>query len=428
MNLASSNLASSSAQLASGQALSWFQQLARAKLLERLNSLHDGVLRYSERQFVAQHQDDDAQPIEFGAPSRDSLTAQLRVDDARFFSQLAVGGSIGFAESYMRGHWHTDNLTDLLRMLYRNRLQASAKPSLPGLAVQLARRIAFKLQSNTIGRSRRHIAAHYDLSNDFFELFLDSTWMYSSAYFENDSLSLAEASEAKLAQICRKLDPQPQEHVLEIGTGWGGFALHLLQHHDVRLTTTTISESQRTKAVERVNARGLANRVELLNVDYRQLHGQFDKLVSIEMIEAVGEQFLPTYFRQCDRLLRPGGRMVMQAIVMPEQRYTAYRKNVDFIQQYIFPGGFLPSISALQDAVGAGTDFRLIELEDLSLHYARTLAEWRKRFVGNLAAVRQLGFDDRFIRMWEYYLCYCEAGFREQAVRLVQIVWDKPMH
>jgi cyclopropane-fatty-acyl-phospholipid synthase len=215
---------------------------------------------------------------------------------------------------------------------------------------------------------------------------------------------------------------------MEIGTGWGGFALRAVQKYGIELTTTTISQAQRLKALSRFEAAGISDRVRQLDSDYRDLEGQYDKLVSIEMVEAVGDRFLDTYFRQCGRLLKPGGRFVLQSIVMPESRYSEYRRGGDFIQKYIFPGGFLPSVAAIQESVGRTTSLRLQTVEDLSTHYARTLQAWRTRFFDRLDEVRQLGFDDYFIRMWEYYLCYCEAAFREQTVGIVQIVWDKPRH
>ena len=291
---------------------------------------------------------------------------------------------------------------------------------------KLLARAAHWADRNSRRGSRHNIARHYDLGNEFFELFLDPTLMYSSAFFESESSTLHDASIAKLDRICRKLDLQPSDNVLEIGTGWGGFALHSVQNYGCSLTTTTISQEQLSKARERVEMAGISDRVRLLDADYRDLTGQFDKLVSIEMIEAVGARFLGDYFRQCGRLLKPGGRFVLQGIVMPEKRYESYRRSVDFIQKYIFPGGFLPSVAAIQDAVGQNSTLRLQSVEDLSPHYARTLEEWRQRFSDRIDDVRALGFDDRFIRMWEYYLCYCEAAFREQAVGVVQMVWDKP--
>ena len=384
-------------------------------MLDWMSRLEGGAIRFC----------DTGTPRLFGEGGPNSLRADWNINDSEFYRHLATGGSLGLAESYLRGHWKSNDLTSLLAILYRN--QRTSKVT--GITAALARlfgRFAQFVDGNTVHGSRRHIAAHYDLSNEFFELFLDPTLMYSSAFFEGEDVSLYEASVAKLDQICSKLDLQPSDDVLEIGTGWGGFALHAVQNHDIRLATTTISSAQFEKARERFARAGIEERVQLLDTDYRHLDGQYDKLVSIEMVEAVGERFLDTYFRKCGRLLRPGGRFVLQAIVMPEQRYGYYRRNLDFIQKYIFPGGFLPSVTALHESVGRTSGLRLQDVEDLSTHYARTLREWRNRFFNRLDDVRALGFDDRFIRMWEYYLCYCEAAFREQAVRVVQIVWDQP--
>lgn len=358
--------------------------------------------------------------------SSDDAAVRWTVDDASFFREVALGGSMGFAESYLRGHWRTSNLTELLRVLYRN-LSRTGVDALP--MARLGRflgRLATGWKSNSRDRSRRQIAAHYDLSNEFFELFLDPTMMYSSAWFDSDSTTLHQASLAKLDRICSKLDLQSSDHVLEIGTGWGGFATRAAITRQCKVTTTTISQAQFRMAERRFREAGISDSVQLLNEDYRDLEGQYDKVVSIEMIEAVGERHLHSYFRQCASLLKPGGRLLIQAIVMPEERYEAYRRSTDFIQRYIFPGGFLPSIAAIQKAVGNTSSLRIQSLEDLSIHYARTLEAWRERFLQRIDDVRALGFDDRFIRMWEYYLCYCEAAFREQAVRVVQIVWDKP--
>ena len=356
------------------------------------------------------------------------LTATWQIDSPKFYSHLATGGSLGVAESWMQGHWQTDDLTTLLRILCRNLERMPTGTSAMATVSRWLKRAAFLWHSNTRRASRRHIAAHYDLSNEFFELFLDRTMMYSSAYFEHPRKSLHDASVAKLDQICGKLDLRSSDQVLEIGTGWGGFSLHAATSYGCHITTTTISDAQLQRARQRVESAGLADRVELLNSDYRDLEGQYDKIVSIEMVEAVGERYLDAYFRKCGQLLKPGGRMVIQAIVMPEQRYDSYRRSVDFIQQYIFPGGFLPSVAAIQNSVGRTSCLRLQSIEDMAGHYAKTLREWRLNFHEQIDQVQSLGFDDRFIRMWEYYLCYCEAAFLEQAVKVVQIAWDKPRH
>ena len=401
---------------ASQQRRSWLQNFARSKMHRMLDKISGGLLEVVEHDGIA----------EFGSGGSDGLQAEWQIRDPRFYDHLAMAGSLGVAESYLQGYWQADDLTTLLRILCRNLSHLSQSGS--GLAVvskAIARGLHW-LDRNTKSGSLRNIQAHYDLSNDFFELFLDPTWMYSSACFDDDGMTLHEASVAKLDTICRKLDLQPSDHVLEIGTGWGGFALYSVGQYGCDLTTTTISQAQYEKASSRIADAGLERKVNLLTTDYRDLTGLYDKLVSIEMIEAVGGQFLDVYFRMCGRLLKPGGRFVLQGIVMPEERYESYRHSVDFIQKYIFPGGFLPSVAAIQESVGRTSDLRLQSVEDLSLSYAKTLEQWRENFFDRIDDVRALGLDDQFIRRWEYYFCYCEAGFREDAVRVVQMVWDKP--
>lgn len=394
--------------------LTWAQALVRRRLLTWLGSLQRGQIQFS-----------DARTQALFGPTAATSQAEWRINDPSFYSHLAAQGSLGLAESYLRGHWQTDDLTTFLQILCRNLGRTSGVTTTLAKVFQRIQHFAFRLDPNSRSGSRRHIAAHYDLSNQFFELFLDPTLMYSSAWFEEQTTSLHDASQAKLDRVCGKLELHPTDRLLEIGTGWGGLALHAASQFGCHVTTTTISPAQFQKASQRVQQAGLDERIELLTADYRDLSGQFDKLVSIEVVEAIGERHLDGFFRKCNTLLRPGGRCVMQAIVMPEQRYAAYRRNVDFIQKYIFPGGFLPSISAIQDSVGRTSQFRLESIEDMSPHYATTLEHWRRRFLDRLDDVRALGFDDRFIRMWEYYLCYCEAAFRERGVRVVQIVWDK---
>ena len=391
------------------------QRLIRRRLVAKLRTLTQGAIRFS----------DSVSSEVFGNAVAETKDFSLAVQDPAFYGRIATGGSLGFAESYLRGEWKTDHLTGLLRTLYQHFDAADSIGIVPHIG-RLLRSTVGPLHRNTRDKSKRQIAAHYDLSNDFFRLFLDPTMMYSSAWFADPETSLHAASVAKLERICQKLRLQPNDNILEIGTGWGGLALHVVENHDCDITTTTISKAQLTHARQRFAEAGIADRIRLLESDYRDLVGQFDKLVSIEMVEAVGEQFLDTYFRCCGNLLRPGGKFAMQAIVMPESRYKSYRHGTDFIQKYIFPGGFLPSVAAMQESVGRVSDLRLETVEDMSSHYARTLECWRNRFFKHLPEVRELGFDDRFIRMWEYYLCYCEAAFREQAVRVVQIVWDKP--
>lgn len=361
----------------------------------------------------------------FGEQSPDRLTADVTIHDRRFFQDIAFSGSLGAAEAWLDGYWSCDDLTALLRLFCRN-LDASLQmdTGLARLGMWLAKG-AHWLASNTRSGSRRNIAAHYDLGNELFRLFLDDTMMYSSGYFTDDNQSLRSASEAKLELICRKLNLRAEDRILEIGTGWGGFATHAARNYGCHVTTTTISREQFQLASERIQRAGLEDRVHLLLSDYRDLTGSYDHIVSIEMIEAVGHRFLPSYFQCCDRLLKPQGNLLIQAITMPDQRYQRYCRQTDFIQKYIFPGGHLPSIGAMQAAIAQGTRLVMTHGEQFPDSYAGTLRHWRARFFDRIDEVRALGYDDRFIRMWDYYLCYCEAAFLERAVSVGQFVWEK---
>ncbi|MCA9080716.1 MAG: class I SAM-dependent methyltransferase [Planctomycetaceae bacterium] len=360
-----------------------------------------------------------------GAPAEDALQAQVHVHNQECFRKIALNGSLGAAEAYLNGDWTTDDLVSVLRIFCRNLDQLSQMER--GLAALLttAARWWHNRRRNTVDGSQRNIAEHYDLSNEFFQLFLDPTLMYSAALFERPEMTLQQASVAKLDRICQRLDVRPGDHIIEIGTGWGGWALHAAQNYGCRITTTTISRNQYELAQQRIAAAGLTDRVTVLLKDYRHLTGTFDKLVSIEMIEAVGHEFLPQYFQACHNLLKPGGRMVIQAITMPDHRYEVYRRSVDFIQRYIFPGGHLPSVRAMQQATEQGTWLQLVEAVQFPDSYALTLRHWRNAFHERLDEVRALGFDERFIRMWDYYLCYCEAAFLERAVHVGQFVWER---
>lgn len=339
---------------------------------------------------------------------------------------MALGGGLGAAESYIQGDWDASNLTDAMRILARNS-NVLTRVEKGGARFKRPLRVALNwLRRNTRDGSRRNISAHYDLSNEFFALMLDRTMTYSSGYFERSDSNLEEASIAKYDRICRKLNLTPRDHVLEIGTGWGGFAEHAVTHYGARVTTTTISEQQYRFAKQRIAAAGLSDRVTLLQQDYRDLQGSFDKLVSIEMIEAVGEKFLSQYFAKCSSLLKDDGKMCLQAILIPDQRYDRYRRSVDFIQRYIFHGGFLPSPGAIAGYIGRETDLQCVHMEDFGHHYARTLELWRQRFWSQMDQVRRLGFDERFVRTWDYYLSYCEAGFREHQIGVSQLVFTKP--
>ncbi len=362
----------------------------------------------------------------FGVPSADpELRAAGEIHDPAFYRAAALRGSVGAGEAYMDGLWSCDSLPSALRIFARNHeLLGSLDSGWARIASPLLR-LRHLTRRNTRAGGRRNIAEHYDLGNDLFELFLDESMMYSCAYFESEGASLAEASRAKIDRICRKLELASNDHLLEIGTGWGGFALHAARHYGCRITTATISPAQYEFARERIRRAGLDRQVTVLLEDYRDLSGRFDKLVSIEMIEAVGYEFLETYLRQCSERLCSGGRAVIQAITIAEEFLAEAMRSVDFIKRYIFPGSALPALSQLDRIVRESTDFTWLDTEDITPHYARTLRFWRERFLAHRDRVRQLGYPDRFVRMWEFYLAYCEAGFLERHIGDVQIVLQK---
>ncbi len=354
------------------------------------------------------------------------LRATVTVHDPRFYARALFSGSLGAAEAFMEGLWSCDDLTALCRIFTRNTAVGDGLDrGITRLFFAAARGFHWLRRNNRSG-SQRNIAAHYDLGNDFFSLWLDDTMTYSSGIFERPDSTLREASIAKLDRICQRLALNQGDHVLEIGAGWGSFAIHAAATYGCRVTTTTISREQHDLAIQRVAAAGLSDRVTVLLKDYRDLKGQYDKLVSIEMIEAVGHAFLDTYFKQCAALLKPQGAMMLQVITMNDQRYDRYLKTVDFIQHYIFPGSCCPSLTAMTTSISRASDFKLSHLEDFGPHYARTLATWRERFFAVVDEVRTMGYDDRFIRMWDYYLSYCEAGFAERYIGVAQILLTKP--
>jgi cyclopropane-fatty-acyl-phospholipid synthase len=363
---------------------------------------------------------------EAAADGRENLRPTLRVHDPVFYRALAGNGSVGAGESFMDGEWDCDDLVALVRLLVRNR------ELLDGMETGLARlggmamRWLHAARRNTRAGSRRNIAAHYDLGNEFFELFLDEAMMYSSAMFASPSDTLEQASERKLRRICEKLDLRAGDHLLEIGTGWGGMAIYAAREHGCRVTTTTISERQHALASERVRAAGLQDRITLLRRDYRDLEGSYDKLVSIEMVEAVGHQFLDGYFGKCASLLAPGGLALVQAITIEDHRYQQALDSVDFIKRHVFPGSFIPCASVLVESAARAGRLRLLNLEEFGDSYALTLQHWRQRFQAHREKARALGLDERFLRLWEFYLCYCEGGFFEHAIGDAQLLLAAP--
>jgi len=395
----------------------WMDRVARKLVHAQLSNIENGEIVIRE----------DGNEYYFGSVSEEfPLRVYLDIHHSSVWSDVAFGGSSGSGEAYIKGSWSCNNLLGLVRIFLRNRhvLQQMDK-RMTRLKAPLHKSLHW-LSRNTRKGSRRNIGAHYDLGNDLFELFLDPTMMYSCAYYPSQETSLNEAAVAKLDRICQKLELKPEDHLLEIGTGWGGFAMHAAKHYGCRVTTTTISRQQYELAHQRVQEAGLEDRITLLFEDYRDLSGQYDKLVSIEMIEAIGHQYLDTYFDKCSSLLKPNGMMLLQAITIADQRYEEALREVDYIKKFIFPGGFLPSIAAMSKSVARVTDMKLFHMDDIGPHYARTLAHWRERFFDRIDQVRESGYSDAFIRMWEYYLCYCEGGFEERDIGTVQMLLTKP--
>lgn len=395
-----------------------FERFARGAVFRQLNDIRSGCMEIIEgkvRHSFGVQNGDTARDIPAMTVHRPSL-----------FSRTLLGGQLGAAESYMDGDWSCNDLTGLIRVFIRNiNSRASMSNNFERLTKPLLR-FSHWLRSNSLKGSRKNIAAHYDLSNDFFALFLDETMMYSSAFFEKEDMPLAEASSAKNERLCRMLRLSPDDHLLEIGTGWGGFAIHAAREHGCRVTTTTISKAQFQFANERVEKAGLSGKIKVLLEDYRLLTGTYDKMVSIEMIEAVGHEYLDAFFKRCSGLLKPDGAMALQAITIQDRLYKQHSTSVDFIKKHIFPGSCLPSIARMLDATRKYTDMNLAKLEEITPHYVKTLNVWRRRFLEKIELIRGMGFGEKFIRMWEFYLCYCEAGFAERYIGSVQMLFAKP--
>jgi cyclopropane-fatty-acyl-phospholipid synthase len=366
----------------------------------------------------------DRREVALGDPAAQArITAWI--DDWRFFRRALTAGDIGVGESYMEGEWRTNDLVGLCRCFLADSavLDYGSTWTLGDRLRNLWRRLA---TLNTLSGSRRNIRYHYDLSNDFFRLFLDESMLYSCAIFSREDATLAEAQLEKIDGICKRLELRPGHEVLEIGSGWGAFAVHAAREYGCRVTSLTLSEEQLRLARERVAAAGVEDRVAIGLCDYRDASGSFDRIVSIEMLEAVGYEYFGTFFQKCAQCLRRGGRMLLQTISVPDQRFDRYRRSLDWIRKYVFPGGLLPSLHEITRAVKQHTSLRVNSVEDIGTHYARTLHLWRERFLAQLPEVRRLGFDDRFIRMWEFYLASCEAAFAVRYVGDLQIELEQP--
>lgn len=399
--------------------LSRFNRLARRLVMSRLAHIDKGCLRVHEQ----------GQVYRFGeAEDQTELVAEIRVEDMRAYAEVMYSGSIGSAEAYMSDYWSTPDLLAVIRIFVRNMDALDKMDASQSFISRWLLSLHALASRNTRSGARRNISAHYDLGNSFFSLFLDRRMMYSSAIYPHENATLDEAAEYKLQVICERLQLTPDDHLLEIGTGWGGLALYAARHYGCRVTTTTISREQYQHALAQVEAAGLESRIQVLFKDYRELEGCYSKLVSVEMIEAVGHEYYAEYFRKCAQLLAADGLMLLQAITIADQRYQQARRQVDFIQRYIFPGGGLPSVTRIMSLLTRDTSLNLLHFQDIGLHYARTLRHWRQGFMAQLAAVREQGFDDRFIRMWEFYLCYCEGGFLERSIGTGQFLIAGPQY
>jgi cyclopropane-fatty-acyl-phospholipid synthase len=386
-----------------------------------LRSLQHGSLTITMPDGQTLHVGEDVSPYR----------AALHIKTSDVFQRAVLFGDIGFAESYIDCEWETDNLTALLKIFLLNVeeisiLSGSKRKYSPMNILKFVNRISYTLRKNSKAGSKRNISEHYDLSNDFFSLFLDSSMTYSSAHFSHENESLEDAQREKYDRLYRKLKLKPTDHLLEIGSGWGGFAVHAVKNYGCRVTTVTISREQYEYAKERFKREGVEDRIEIRLQDYRDVTGEFDKIVSIEMLEAVGDEYLETYFRKCHEVLKKNGILAVQVITSPDSRYKEFKSGVDFIQKHIFPGSLLPSIAALNRAVNKSGTMHLHDLKEFGLSYARTLAAWKQRFNKNVEQVKMLGFDDRFIRKWNYYLSYCEAGFATRNTNVVQMVYARP--
>ena len=389
-------------------------RIARSLVFRQLKKIDTGYISIQEGN----------KKFSFG--KKGNLSAHITVHDPRFYGALAFGGSIGVSEAFMQKFWSVNDLTKLIRIMAINQNAMDQLESLFNVFLKPILKCLHYLNQNSVKGSRINISKHYDLGNDFFSLFLDSTMMYSSAVFKNPQDSLYQGSMHKLEMICQGLELNAQDHVIEIGSGWGGFAIYAAQNYGCKVTTTTISKQQYLFVKQKIKDLKLTHKIKVLLSDYRHLKGQYSKLVSIEMLEAVGYQYYDTYFKVCSHLLKPDGIAFIQTITITDQRYEKAKHSVDFIQRYIFPGSCIPSLTALQNSITESSDLKIYQVRDIGDHYARTLALWRIAFFKRLSEVKALGFDDVFIRMWHFYLAYCEGGFKEKVISDIHLKLIKP--
>jgi cyclopropane-fatty-acyl-phospholipid synthase len=395
---------------------SWQHKLCRTIMLKVFASLPQGRMVIKERGVLVDT---------FGQKDSE-LHAEIDFQCLSVYKSLLFGGSVASGETFSEGLWTTPNLTNVIRVFARNLpLLDSWESKMEWLAFPI-RKISHLANKNSASGAKKNIAAHYDLGNKLYTRFLDDTMMYSSAIYPSKNSTLAQAQNAKLKAICDKLQLTSKDHVVEIGTGWGGLAVFAAKNYGCKVTTTTISEEQHQYTQNLINKEGLQDKITLLKEDYRLLEGKYDKLVSIEMIEAVGKEYLPTFFKKCSSLLKDEGLMVLQAITISDHRLESYSKSVDFIQKHIFPGGFLPSQLLINQHLKKHTDLMIRDLHDIGLDYARTLRDWHHKLLENKEPLAEDGYDDRFMNMWRYYFSYCEGGFLERTISTVQLVISKP--
>ncbi|MCE7593984.1 SAM-dependent methyltransferase [Vibrio fluvialis] len=409
-----------SSSLEMPKSMTALQKGARSVALKSLQLIKIGSLTIEEA-----YKSHDVTVEHFGFAHEGQPQAHIRVTHPGFYGRVLKGGSIAAAEAYMDGWWDSPNLTAVTELMARNLSALDQLEAQSSFVTRAMNKVGHWLKRNSIVRAKQNIEAHYDLGNDLYQTFLDERMLYSSALYLSTSDSLEQAQIQKMDRLCQQLQLTANDHVIEIGTGWGAMAIYMAQHYGCKVTTTTISEEQFAYAEAEITRLGLEAQITLLKQDYRLLEGQFDKLVSIEMIEAVGKAYLPSYIEKCQSLLKPGGLMAIQAITIADQRYDYYSNNVDFIQKYIFPGGFLPSITVLTQMATRHTDFIVRDVFDIGMDYAKTLADWRLRFEAALNTVQALGYDERFVRMWRFYLCYCEGGFNARTISTIHMTLQR---
>lgn len=409
-----------SSSLEMPKSMTALQKGARSVALKSLQLIKIGSLTIEEA-----YKSHDVTVEHFGFAHEGQPQAHIRVTHPGFYGRVLKGGSIAAAEAYMDGWWDSPNLTAVTELMARNLSALDQLEAQSSFVTRAMNKVGHWLKRNSIVRAKQNIEAHYDLGNDLYQTFLDERMLYSSALYLSTSDSLEQAQIQKMDRLCQQLQLTANDHVIEIGTGWGAMAIYMAQHYGCKVTTTTISEEQFAYAEAEITRQGLEAQITLLKQDYRLLEGQFDKLVSIEMIEAVGKAYLASYIEKCQSLLKPGGLMAIQAITIADQRYDYYSNNVDFIQKYIFPGGFLPSITVLTQMATRHTDFIVRDVFDIGMDYAKTLADWRLRFEAALNTVQALGYDERFVRMWRFYLCYCEGGFNARTISTIHMTLQR---